>query len=202
MSEAAVKLNLGAWAERSAVNGPGERFVLWVQGCPIRCPGCVNEEYQPFVGRYLIAVEEMAERILAVPGIEGVTYSGGEPMAQAHGLALLSERLRRAGLSIVCYTGYTIEALREAGETWVCRLLGLVDVLIDGPFVREQAGSLLWRGSRNQRVVFMTDRYRALADEVEERPAEVEVAVGPGRLTVTGTWPEELLAALAKQLRG
>lgn len=196
MSGAAVKLNLGGWAERSAVNGPGERFVLWMQGCPIRCPGCVNQDYLPFVERHVITVEEMAERILAVSGIEGVTYSGGEPMAQARGLALLSERLRPAGLSVVCYTGYTIEALREGADPWVCQLLASVDVLIDGPFVREQAASLLWRGSRNQRVLFLTDRYRSLADEVEKRPAEVEIAMRHGHLTVTGTWPEGLLDRL------
>ena len=93
------RLNLGAIQERSAVNGPGERFVLWLQGCPLRCPGCCNPEFQPLVPRHLLVVEELAGRILAVPGIEGVTYSGGEPTVQARGLACLSERLRPAGLS-------------------------------------------------------------------------------------------------------
>ena len=200
VSEAQPLLNLGAWEERSRVNGPGERFVLWVQGCPLLCPGCVNEDYLPFAERHVVRVEEMADHILAVPGIEGVTYTGGEPTAQAHALALLSRRVRSAGLSVVCYTGYTIEAIRERRDPWVEQLVGCVDILIDGPYAREQAASLLWRGSRNQRLLFLTDRYRHLASELEGRPAEVEFTLRPGRLTVTGTWPEGLLDRLKKHL--
>jgi len=182
-------------------NGPGERFVLWVQGCPKRCPGCINPDMQPMIARHLVPVGEMADRIRSVPGLEGVTYTGGEPMAQARPLALLSELLRPCGLTIVCYTGCTLEELAAAGDPWVRRLLGNVDILIDGPYLREEAAKLLWRGSRNQRVLFLTDAYRRLADEVDRPVSEVEFTVTAQGFTATGIWPEGLLERLRDALR-
>ena len=112
-------LNLGAWQERSVVNGPGERFVLWLQGCPLRCPGCFNEEFLPHIERHLIEIDEMLTWVLDVSGIEGITYTGGEPFEQAQGLALLSKQLQAAGLTVVCYTGYTLERLAALEDTWI-----------------------------------------------------------------------------------
>ena len=195
-----IHLNVGAWQERSVANGPGERFVLWLQGCPVLCPGCFNEELLPFVPRHLITVEAMADRILAVPSIEGVTYTGGEPTVQAQGLALLSERLRACGLTVVCYTGYTLEALQARHDLWIDRLLSEVDVLIDGPFVRDQGTNLLWRGSSNQRVRFLTDVYRHLAGDVDCSPAQVEFAIGSKEFLTTGTWPQGFLERLREVL--
>jgi anaerobic ribonucleoside-triphosphate reductase activating protein len=193
-------LNVGAWEAHSVVNGPGERFVLWLQGCPLRCPGCFNQEFLPFVERYLLTVEELATRILSTPGIEGVTYTGGEPTVQAQGLVLLSERLREAGLSIVSYTGYNLETLQARNAPWLDRFLSSLDILIDGPYVREQAASLLWRGSRNQRIHFLSETYQHLAEQVDELPAEVELSVGQGSFTTTGTWPEGFLERLEEIL--
>jgi len=200
MRETHTVLNVGTWLERSLANGPGERFALWLQGCPLRCPGCFNPEYLPLEPRHLIPVEEMAGRILAVHGIEGVTYTGGEPTLQAGGLALLSERLRRAGLTVVCYSGYTLEQLQARDDPWIKGLLTYVDILIDGPYVREKAANLLWRGSTNQRVHFLTPTYRHLAGEVDRRPAEVEFAIGHETLTTTGTWPPGFLERLKEVL--
>lgn len=194
-------LNIGAWQEHSVVNGPGERFVLWLQGCPMRCPGCVNTEFLSFVKRKLVHVDEMVSRILAIHGIEGVTYTGGEPMMQAHGLALLSEKLQPHGLTIVCYTGYTLEALGARKDPWVERLLSYVDMIIDGPYVQEKAANLLWRGSSNQRIHFLTDAYRHLAEQVDHRQAEIEFTIGSDGFITTGTWPQELLKRLEEKLR-
>ncbi|MFC1596922.1 4Fe-4S single cluster domain-containing protein [Planctomycetota bacterium] len=194
-------LNLGAWQTRSRVNGPGQRFVLWMQGCLLRCAGCVNQEFLPFVDRHRIPVEGMAGRVLAVEGIEGVTYTGGEPVAQAPALALLSARLRAAGLTIVCYTGYELEELTALDNPSVARLLSSVDVLIDGPYVRHEAANLLWRGSTNQRVHFLTDAYKHLAEEMESRGGGVEFTVRCDQFTVTGNWPKGFLQRLEKVLR-
>jgi anaerobic ribonucleoside-triphosphate reductase activating protein len=192
------ELNVAAFETRSPVAGPGRRFVLWVQGCPLRCAGCVNQEFQPFVPRMIRSVDWLAEKILAVPGLEGVTYTGGEPMAQARGLATLSERVRRGGLTVVCYTGYTLEALRERGDAAIGRLLEMTDILIDGPYVREKAAILRWRGSSNQRVHFLTGAYRSLCPEARE--AEMELRVGAGTLTATGVWPEGFVERLTRLL--
>lgn len=180
-------LNLAGFVPISFVNGPGARAVVWVQGCPIRCPGCFNPHTHSFQPRRLVTVKELAERILQLKEIEGVTYSGGEPFAQAEALAELSERLRKHGLSIMSYSGYTIEEIRKSNDPAKLRLLSLLDILIDGPFVLAHKRHLLWRGSANQRVHFLTERYRHLESIINEEAQLMEVNVaGNGRLTITG----------------
>jgi len=201
MDTKSTYLNLGSWQERSLVNGPGERFVLWLQGCSMRCPGCFNEEFLPYIERHLIKIENMLTWVLDVSGIEGVTYTGGEPMEQAQGLTILSKHLRAAGLTIVCYTGYTLDELSASEDPWIDQLLCHVDILIDGPFIIEKASSLLWRGSSNQRVHFLTDTYKYLTDQIEARPAEVEFAINRDSFTTTGTWPSGFLERLERKLR-
>ncbi|MCS7305544.1 MAG: radical SAM protein [Thermoguttaceae bacterium] len=193
-------LNIGAWQERSVANGPGQRFVLWMQGCRRRCRGCFNRHFWPLKPRVVVPVEWLAERILSIGGIEGVTYTGGEPILQAQALTVLSRRLKSAGLSVVCYSGYTLEELKQMQNRWVEELLGLVDILIDGPYLEEQAGVWLWRGSKNQRVHFFTERYRSWADRVNEPIGHVEIGVGKSGYRVTGIWPEEVLKRLAKAM--
>lgn len=203
MSGGKVYLNIGALQERSVVNGPGNRFVIWVQGCPIRCPGCINPELWSFSPRNILPVDEVFERILKVKDIEGVTYTGGEPFAQAKALALLGERLKEEGLSVVCYTGYLLEDLKMRHDPWIARLLSVVDVLIDGPFIEELRAPLLWRGSTNQRVHFLTRRYAHLSNALRDREmAECEFTVSPKGLVTTGFWPEALLSKLLQKVRG
>ncbi|MCS7254570.1 MAG: radical SAM protein [Armatimonadetes bacterium] len=126
--------------------------------------------------------------------MEGVTYTGGEPMAQAKALALLSERLRVHQLTIACYTGYTKE-LKEGSDYWIEKLLS------NGPYIREQAGNLLWRGSSNQRVHFLTERYRHLDSIIDDSPAKVESIVSRKGFTTTGVWPEGFLERLREALK-
>ena len=196
-----IRLNVGAWQMRSVANGPGERFVLWLQGCPLSCPGCFNVQFQPFVRRHVLSVEEVAEKVLAVTGIEGITYTGGEPMVQAPALAILSQRLREAGLTIVCYTGHTLEALNASKNPWIERFLRRVDVLIDSPYVRDKAANLLWRGSTNQRVHFLTQTYQHLAGRVGQCGAEMELSIDREGFTATGSWPQGFLERLEEVLR-
>lgn len=194
-------LNIGAWQERSMVNGPGERFVLWLQGCRLKCPGCFNPEFQPIVIRELVDPKRLAQCVTMIPGIEGLTYTGGEPMLQAHPLAILSEAVRERGLSVVCYTGYTLEQLHSKNDPWIERLLTATDVLIDGPYVIEEAANLLWRGSKNQRIHFLSERYREWGDRPDFEATQVEFSVGDKEFVTTGVWPDELLERL-KDLLG
>lgn len=193
-------LNIAAHAERSVVNGPGERYVLWLQGCPRRCAECCNADFLPDEPRQVLPVETVAASILSTPGIAGVTYTGGEPFMQDAGLAALTARLRADGLSIVCYTGYTLEELQASDDTAVQELLGGIDLLIDGPYLREQAASLRWRGSRNQRVHFLSERYRHLAGEVAAA-GEIELTVGEGSVTASGAWPPGFIERVMEVLR-
>ena len=103
-------IRIGAFQERSFVAGPGCRAVIWVTGCLRRCPGCMKPEFLPFDIGKLVTICEMVERISAIDGLDGVTYSGGEPFEQSAPLAKLSRRLKQTGLSIAAYSGYRHEA--------------------------------------------------------------------------------------------
>ena len=95
-------------------------------------------------------------------GIEGVTFWGGEPMLQAKGLAEIAQGCKRLKLSVMVFTGYTLEDLIEKPPPGVVELLDHTDLLIDGSFMPgniEQARN--WAGSTNQRFHFITDRYKA-----------------------------------------
>ena len=198
---ATLFINLAAWAERSVVNGPGERFVVWVQGCPLNCEGCFNPDFIPLdIVRRLMPVKDLAARILATPNIEGVTYSGGEPMMQAAALVALTRELKKHGLTIVCYSGFTLESLRAKKETGVQELLGLLDVLIDGPYQSSEAAALPWRGSRNQRVHFLSSAYAHLMETVQQNARQVELIVGERNWALTGTWENEFAQRLQRAL--
>ncbi|MET8824417.1 4Fe-4S single cluster domain-containing protein [Streptomyces sp. NPDC004610] len=190
--------------DRCTVLGPGTRAVLWVQGCPLRCRGCVAAETLPFEGGTAHPVDELADWLCALPGIEGVTLSGGEPFSQAAALAALLDtvRARRPDLSAMAYSGFRYEALRAGGPDRRA-LLSRLDLLVDGPYVAARHAGLRWRGSANQRIVALSGRYARLADE-PDTSAGVEVSLEPdGSLSWAGVPPtpgfregfEERLAA-------
>src|SRR5437764_10973705 len=72
--------------------GPGVRFALWFQGCPLRCPGCCNPEMLTFEGGTPTSVAEVLRQLdAALPeGVEGVSLLGGEPLAHAAGGVVLA----------------------------------------------------------------------------------------------------------------
>lgn len=140
--------------------GPGSRFVLWTQGCPRRCPGCVAPEAQDVSGGKNVSVDAMAEKILRAKETDGLTISGGEPFMQAAALCELIEKVRaRRDMGVIVYTGYTLEELRAMEDAGVQALLGMIDLLIDGPYIEERNDDRTLRGSDNQRVICLTDRY-------------------------------------------
>jgi len=158
------------------VLGPGLRAVIWVQGCPFACPNCIVPESWDAGGGEVVALEELADWVTAQPEIEGVTYSGGEPMAQAEALARLTDRIRRKrDLGVVCYTGYTWEHLQGRGTPEQHALLARIDLLIDGVYLEGRHGDLLWRGSANQRLLPLSPRYR---DRIEALTSETDRSAG------------------------
>ncbi len=149
----------------SRVLGPGTRAVIWVQGCPLRCLDCVAQETLPFDGGELVPVADLAAWLADLDGIAGLTLSGGEPMAQAGALVRLVDLARASrDLSVLSYTGYPIRWLRASGSAEQRELLTRLDVLIDGPYRPELHADLLWRGSRNQRIHYLTPRHAPCAD--------------------------------------
>jgi anaerobic ribonucleoside-triphosphate reductase activating protein len=142
------------------VLGPGVRFVVWVQGCPLSCPGCISPQWIPFAGGTRVPVADLADTI-AESAVDGLTLSGGEPFAQAAALARLVDLVReRRDLSVMCYTGYSLAQLRRRGGATAALLAG-VDLLVDGPYVARRHADLRWRASANQRVHQLTGRHAA-----------------------------------------
>ncbi|MGC5052851.1 4Fe-4S single cluster domain-containing protein [Micromonospora sp. DT48] len=167
-------LEISRVVERTAVLGPGLRAVIWVRGCPLRCPGCVAPEDLPFTGGTTRTVDDLAEWLGGLPPeITGVTFSGGEPMSQAAGLSALVTRVRAdRDWSVMAYSGWTMEHLRRRGEPDHLRLLDQLDILVDGPYVAARHADLRWRGSANQRLHFLTDRH---APPPEDGSAGIEL---------------------------
>jgi anaerobic ribonucleoside-triphosphate reductase activating protein len=149
------------------VLGPGNRFALWVQGCPLSCAGCVSPQWIPAHGGRDVPVADLAARI-AEQAADGLTVSGGEPFAQAGPVALLIDLVRaRRDLSVLAYTGFTLEHLRRRGTGDQRRLLDRLDLLIDGPYLASRHADLRWRGSANQRIHRLTGRHDDIGDDTE-----------------------------------
>ena len=146
-------LELAGIVTDSIVDGPGIRTCVFCQGCPHHCEGCHNPETWDFGCGTSMAEERILEIIRSNPLCRGVTFSGGEPFAQAEGFSKLARLLKDAGYEVASYTGYTFEQLLH-GTPAQRELLALLDVLIDGPFVlAERSLQTPFRGSRNQRIL-------------------------------------------------
>jgi len=167
-------LNIMGYVNRSQVNGPGSRAVLWVQGCLRECPGCFNPASWSFEPNQIVSVDDVVERILADPENEGVTFSGGEPFWQAPALAMVARRVKAAGLNVMSFSGFTLGELQApAAPPGAQDLLDQLDILVDGPYVESLAihDPTSPVSSRNQQVrVFnpaMGDRINWASDQME-----------------------------------
>lgn len=137
----------------TTVDGPGFRTSIYFAGCQHRCPGCHNQStWDVNAGRDMTVVEIMQ---VLLENRCNVTFTGGDPMYQAEAIIPLAEEIRRHGMTIWCYTGFTYESVSESPK--MSKLLPYIDVLVDGPFVEAlKDTSLLFRGSSNQRLIDLT----------------------------------------------
>ena len=146
-------LDLSGIVSDSIVDGPGIRVTIFCQGCPHHCPGCHNPETWEFGIGTPMDEETVLDIVKSNPLCRGVTFSGGEPFAQAEGFAKLAKLLKQHGYEVASYSGYTFEQLLR-GTPEQKELLESIDILIDGPFLLQQRSlELNFRGSRNQRIL-------------------------------------------------
>ena len=155
--------------EDTMVDGPGFRTSIYCAGCRHACPGCHNPQSWDFKGGRAMSTEEIM-RIIEADPYANVTFSGGDPMYQPEGFTDLARAIRqRTDKTIWCYTGFTYETLVHNPRHR--QLLELLDVLVDGPFITAQRDEqLLFRGSRNQRLIDVPRSLRA-GKAVEYKPA-------------------------------
>lgn len=154
------QVRLAGLEEESIVDGPGLRLTIFTQGCPHHCQGCHNPETHDFNGGSLYPLSHILALYDENPLLQGITFSGGEPFAQADVLALLAIAVHDRGGDVVTYTGYTLENLVRAinidaphAQDWA-NLLNQTDLLIDGPYIEGLRDlELRFRGSSNQRLL-------------------------------------------------
>jgi anaerobic ribonucleoside-triphosphate reductase activating protein len=157
----------------------------------------------PFEGGSAVplgALVRQIEEAARVDGVEGITLLGGEPLAHARGAALLAEAVRARGLTVMVFSGYTLEEARELPDPAVADLLARTDILVDGPYLRDQPDTRRrWIGSTNQRIHFLSDRYRA-DDPRWLLPNTLEIRLRGPELTVNG-FPARQAVGLWKRPR-
>ncbi len=180
-------MRIHGFEPRSRANGPGARFVVWFQGCTLGCAGCFNPGTHDATAGREISLGELA-RAMGAAQVEGLSLSGGEPLQQPDAAIALLDLARGLGLSTLAFSGYTraeIEAQPRGPE-----VLARLDVLVDGRYVAGDRLATGLRGSANQQIHLLTDRY-TLAD-VEATPvAEIRID-RTGEVVLTGVDPLKL----------
>ena len=149
-------MNYGAVKKTDIANGPGVRVSLFVSGCRNHCSGCFQPETWDFDYGEPFTEETENEIIeaLSPSWIQGLSVLGGDPMEPENQVALLPF-LRRVketmpDKDIWLYTGYLLESVGMSPR------LSYADVVVDGPFIEaEKDLSLAFRGSRNQRIIYL-----------------------------------------------
>lgn len=185
-------LQVARYSKQCTVLGPGKRGVVWVQGCNRHCTGCTAPETWDKNGGFSISVEYLANIFVEKKALEGLTFSGGEPFLQAEALTELIRtcRQKRPEFTFLAFTGFTLEELMEDARPERLAFLAELDVLIDGPYRENEHENLLWRGSRNQRVWFLTPHYRQdWESRVNEYGVHLEIEMDAETLHVMGIPP-------------
>lgn len=177
-----------------------------MQGCSLLCTkDCLNPHYLPADGGFLFHPEEIAAAIdatrqRAYDPVEGITVLGGEPTDQIEPLTELLKRVRACGLSTMVYSGYTLESLKRKYGKQAEALLAQTDLLKDGPFREDRYRSdLEWRGSDNQRLHCLTDRYspESLSAAFQKQGKGFSILVAAdGTISASGLQNREAAAAV------
>ncbi|MBR2787136.1 MAG: anaerobic ribonucleoside-triphosphate reductase activating protein [Clostridia bacterium] len=151
-------MNMAGFYDESISNGLGWRAVLFVSGCPHNCPGCQNKMAQDYNYGEKFDKQKIIDRICDNSLLKGITISGGEPLCKENVGEVLGfirdVKKVRPNFNVWCYSGYTIEELKNRNDEITNQALNEIDVLVDGRFVIEKKDpTLKFRGSSNQRIL-------------------------------------------------
>lgn len=175
-------INLHSTIKSSRVNGPGDRFVIWTQGCRKMCKNCYNPETWSHYRNNLVDIDFLVEEIKN-SNSTGVTISGGDPFEQPEELFYLLGKIKQLDLSdgVIVFSGYTIDEIRGDRELEKC--LDYIDVLIDGLYIEEKRITNGLAGSSNQEFHFLTDRISRDSINIDQ---EVEIHSLGDLIQITG----------------
>jgi anaerobic ribonucleoside-triphosphate reductase activating protein len=184
-------LSLAAFKIGTTCLGPGYRAVIWVQGCPFHCSGCISPEWiRP--GGKPYQVNAIADLITNDPRVNGITISGGEPMLQAGSLAAVLKLIRKRNIhiNVISFTGFLFDQLKSPRMyPKVEEFLSNIDVLIDGQYIAELDDNKGLRGSSNQKIHYLTDRLSGI--NFENHPRKIEVDFLNGNAFIVGIPPKQ-----------
>ena len=184
-------LNLASIRLCTESEGPGKRFAIWVQGCEKRCPGCCNTDMQEIRKNIIVDTEDLIaliQKSVFSEKIEGLSFIGGEPILQSEGLTEVAKWAHSVGLTVLVFTGYLYEELVEMKNRSVDDLISNIDLLVDGPFIRELYDiDRDWIGSKNQKIHFLTNAYEP-GVEFEKREHQMEILISEKDILING-WP-------------
>ena len=166
----------------SKVNGPGNRFVLWTQGCSKGCSECFNPETWSTNIYKELSPTQIFELIKNFE-VDGVTISGGDPLEQEDELLellmLLSTMRLRKG--IILFSGFTRAEISSNFIREQC--LKYIDVLIDGRYEKNLKIDFSLRGSSNQEFYSFSNKISS--DELHF-DQEIEISLLEGDIMMTG----------------
>ena len=145
----------------SSIYGFGNSFVIWTQGCKLKCKGCWNESMHDFNGGIEISIKDLIQQIkdsILKYNVDNVTILGGEPLEQLEELLLLMSNIKKLNIGIILYTGYEKKEIEASDKI---KIIDYADILISGRYIEEQRNinNHLY-GSENQLMEFLTDRYK------------------------------------------
>ena len=169
----------------SQIYGPGNRFVVWLQGCTLACKGCWNTAMWSHKANNLVERRALLEQILSTTKISGITLLGGEPLQQSENLLWLLQALQSQDLDIMLYTGYESGELTDIPNA--LQILKYVDILIAGRYDHSLRNtSLQWRGSENQEIRFLSAKYN---QSIVQECNQIEIHIDEFGGTVTLGYP-------------
>lgn len=169
----------------SRVNGPGNRAVVWVQGCSIGCPGCFNPEtHDPSTGSGSYDPEKLGNELGRLP-VAGLTVSGGEPLEQPEAVSSLIQAFRKTNDgTVLLFSGFTPERIFRSKAT--ARAILQTDAVLAGPYAPSQDNRDIWH---SKRLLLLTSR---ISPEELEPLRQWEIRLGgAGDVLMTG-YPDEV----------
>lgn len=154
-----MKIQLAGKKENSLVNGDGMRYTIFLSGCSHNCEGCHNKEMQNYSYGDSWDTNDLFEMVKSnIDYIDGITFSGGDPMMQPEAVYELAKRFKEElNINIWLYTGFLLEDIQS--DLIRSKILNYLDVLVDGKFKKELLNSTTKRyvGSENQRIIYLNN---------------------------------------------
>jgi len=150
------------------VLGFGNRLVFWVSGCPFTCNGCIEEKLQSNkLGKEITSPDLFNQIKKILPQIDGITFSGGEPLSQSYHILDFLSYLPN-DIDKMLFTGFNFSELKN--EQIKC--FNKFDLVVEGRFDINKMGKYLWRGSSNQKFISPTQKYNPIIEDLYKADSE------------------------------